>query len=105
MRGSIERLLTIFGYGTNSFASAAEFVNVAASSRADCLLIDIHLGADSGLELARHAVVRALNLPVIFMTASDDDALRTHALALGVAYLRKPFTSDELRKALASAGL
>lgn len=105
IRGSIERLLTTLGYGTNAFASPAEFLSVAASCAVDCLLIDIQLGADSGLELARHAVVSALNLPIIFITASDNDALRTRALAQGVAYLRKPFTSEELRKALANAGL
>jgi CheY-like chemotaxis protein len=60
----------------------------------------------SGIELGE-TLARADRrpMPLIFMTGSDDFATRERAIAVGcVAYLRKPFTTEELNAALLNAG-
>jgi len=90
MRVGLERLLQARGFGTDVFPSAETFL--AASSAADCLLLDIHLGGMGGFELRRRLSSAGSRLPVIFMTAFDDEVTRREAASLGcVAYLRKPF--------------
>jgi FixJ family two-component response regulator len=55
----------------------------------------------SGIELRRHLSDAGSRLPVIFITAYDDDALRREAIATGcVAYLHKPFETHHLIEAL-----
>jgi FixJ family two-component response regulator len=98
------RLLSAFGYDTCSFDSAAAFLSVAATSEAKCLVVDIHLGDISGVELARKLVDAGFRFPVIFMTAVDNEAIRSQAEQLGcLAYLRKPFSADLLIEAIVRA--
>jgi len=102
MRVGLERLLQARGFGTEVFESAEAFL--AAASAADCLLLDIHLGGMSGFDLRRRLASAGSPLPVIFMTAFDDEAARHEATSLGcVAYLRKPFVGQLLMDAIAEA--
>ncbi|SAL61342.1 transcriptional regulator [Caballeronia udeis] len=56
----------------------------------------------NGLELLRH--LAPTGVPVIFITADDDSAVRETALASGAAgYLQKPFTGAILVKAVEMA--
>src|ERR1700729_3173432 len=90
--GALSRLLSEIGYHTELYASAKEFLDVAMTSEALCLLIDIHLGDSCGLELARRLAKAGFTIPVIFMTGSDDEALKRRAMEIGcIAFLRKPF--------------
>jgi FixJ family two-component response regulator len=104
LRLSLARLLTSFDYQVETFASAEEFLTLAVIP--DCLVIDLCLGIISGLELAQHAAVTAMDLPVIIMSGTIDDELWRQALALKCAgYLRKPFSPEELLQALKHAGV
>jgi FixJ family two-component response regulator len=67
------------------------------------LLLDIHLGGISGIELQRRLAASGSRWPVIFMTANDDDATRTQAMDAGCAYLQKPFTQHVLLNAISKA--
>lgn len=101
MRKSIERFLQAIGYKTNSFASAEEFLKSTVVDRAMGLVLDIHLGGISGIELCRHLRASGSVIPVVFITACDDEATRTEALAVGCAdYLPKPFATNRLIEAL-----
>jgi FixJ family two-component response regulator len=65
------------------------------------LLLDIHLGGISGIELQRRLAASGSKRPVIFMTANDDQATRNKAMDTGcIAYLRKPFASRVLLDAI-----
>lgn len=71
---------------------------------ATCLLLDIHLGGISGIALQRRLAASGSKCPVIFMTASDDEATRNEAMDAGcIAYLRKPFAQDVLLNAISKA--
>lgn len=101
MRKSLERLLRASGYTTSAFASAEEFLQSAIVYTAIGLVLDIHLGGMSGIELRRHLSAARSTIPVVFITASDDEATRIEALAVGcVDYLQKPFEANRLTEAL-----
>jgi FixJ family two-component response regulator len=93
--------LTESGYGVELFASFGDALKQMPTSKAKCILIDCQLGQRSGIELARQLSALGFQLPVIFMTASDDDRLREQAVAIGcAAFLRKPFYINQLLEAV-----
>ena len=101
MRKSIERLLRASGYSTTAFACAEDFLRSTIVDSAVGLVLDIHLGGMSGIELRRRLLDAGSKIPVVFITAYDDDATRAAALAVGcVDYLQKPFDGDRLSAAL-----
>jgi FixJ family two-component response regulator len=101
MLRSITRLLTVHGFATEAFSSAEAFLAPGTRGAAICLLLDIHLGGISGIELHRQLSASGSRLPIIFMTAVDDDAAREEAMQTGcVAYLRKPFPASQLLDAI-----
>ena len=101
---SVVRLLSVHGFATRTFGSAEALLDGDALGAATCMLIDIHLGGISGIELRRRLAASGADCPVIFMTAIDDDATRREAMAAGcIAYLRKPFAPQLLLDAIAKA--
>jgi CheY-like chemotaxis protein len=68
MLNAAESLLDAQGFATMVFASAEEFLDRGAATQVDCLLLDIHLGGVSGIELRRRLKDSRSTLPVIFMT-------------------------------------
>jgi FixJ family two-component response regulator len=104
-RHSIERLLQARGYGVRTFESAEEFLESALMKSATGLVLDIHLKGMSGIELRRCLSAAESRIPVVFITAYDDDATRIEALAVGcVDCLQKPFAADRLTEALERGG-
>jgi FixJ family two-component response regulator len=101
MRKSIERYLRASDYETISFASAEDFLKSSNVGNAVGLVLDIHLPGISGIELRRRLLEAGSTLPVVFITAYDDEATRAEALALGcLDYLQKPFDAERLITAL-----
>ena len=101
MRKSIERYLRASDYETISFASAEDFLKNSQIGNAVGLVLDIHLPGISGIELRRRLLDAGSTLPVVFITAYDDEATRTEALAVGcIEYLKKPFDAARLITAL-----
>jgi FixJ family two-component response regulator len=104
LRKALARLISVLGHRVVLFASAVDFLDTAASSEATCLIVDVHLGVTSGLDLVRSLSVVGLRCPTIFISGSDDDTVRMQCIDLGcVAYLRKPLSDDRLIDAVAMA--
>ena len=101
---SIARLLSVHGFDVRTFNSAEALLDSDALRTATCMLLDIHLGGISGIELRRRLAASGSDCPIIFMTAIDDDATRSEAMAAGcIAYLKKPFAPQLLLDAIAKA--
>lgn len=101
MLKSVVRLLAHYGIDSRTFASAEALLESASVQTATCLLLDIHLGGISGIELQRRLAASGLKRPVIFMTANDDEATRNAAMNAGcIAYLQKPFAQRVLLDAI-----
>lgn len=104
MRRSVERLLNANGFATEGYASAEAFFNRGDASRIGCLVLDIHLGGMSGVELWHRLKASGTALSVIFITAVEDEALEREVLKAGcVAYLHKPFPAEFLISAVNKA--
>ena len=100
MRKSIERLLNAYGFA----ASAEAFLERQIDDAFVCAVLDVHLPGINGFELKRRLMAAGEELPIIFVTAIDDDDVREYVTQAGcVAYLRKPFAPDRLLEAVKSA--
>ena len=88
---TLARVLRAGGFDSLIYSSAEDFLTSPPESRAIGMLLDVHLGGMSGLELQRQLRKQGSTLPVIILTAFDDAGGREQAERLGcVAYLRKP---------------
>jgi FixJ family two-component response regulator len=104
MLKGLERLVNAHGFLTELYTSAEAFLERADVSEARCLLLDIHLGGISGIELRHRLAAAGSRLPVIFMTAVDSETIQREAVEAGcVACLRKPFQSRQLTDAIGVA--
>jgi FixJ family two-component response regulator len=104
MLKAIERLLSASGFRVKASPSAEAFLASTASQDADCLVLDIQLDGISGLELRRLLTNSGCTVPVIFITAFDDERTRQEALKAGcVDFLRKPFPAHCLFAAIQKA--
>ena len=100
---SVARLLAHHGIECRTFVSAEALIESGSAQTATCLLLDIHLGGISGIELQRRLAASGSKCPVIFMTATTT-ATRNEAVDAGcIAYLRKPFASHVLLDAIGKA--
>jgi FixJ family two-component response regulator len=104
VRESLPDLLREFGFGVAAFASAEQFLSSGSLEGTQCLIADIAMPGMSGPELQRELIRRGISIPVIFITAQADEAIRSAVLAQGaVECLSKPFSDEELRSALTTA--
>lgn len=74
-------------------------VDLAASSKADAILLDINLGAANGLEVCRRlkADARTRHLPVLLLSGNVDDATKIAGFAAGADdFVTKPFAPGDL---------
>ena len=104
---SVKRLLRTNGYDTVLFSSAEAFKNHVDFKDACCVVFDINLEDGSGIDLRHRLKADGHSVPVIYITASDNPAVRTAALDSGcIAFLTKPFSVQALMEPLkkASAG-
>ena len=107
LRG-VKRLLRQHGYDSILFASAEAFQNHDDFEEALCIILDINLKDESGIELRRRLKAAGILVPVIYITGNDNPAVRKAALESGcLAYLTKPFSAKALIEPVerASAGL
>ena len=104
MLKAIGRVLAAHGFHPEAFASAEAFLDRNWAREPACLVLDIHLGGMSGIDLQRHLKASGSQLPIIFITAIEDEAAVQEAMAAGcVAFLRKPFTARLLIGAIDTA--
>lgn len=101
MLQGLSRLLSAHGFRVRTFASAEAFLEAYVECEVDCLLLDIHLGGMSGIDLQRQLISLGGEIPVIIMTALDSEVTRQRAFDAGcIAYLKKPFLSKQLIDAI-----
>src|SRR5689334_7239556 len=97
IRAVIERTLRGSGYRPASAGDVPSARQVLIDGTFDLLLCDIHLGAQSGLELVREVARDRPDTAIVMVTAADDRALAGAAVDLGAhGYLVKPFSANEL---------
>jgi len=104
VRTMLCRVLRLADYQVTAFASGEEFLDSLTARLPACAILDVHMPGLSGLDVQSRMRAAHIEVPVVFITASDDLALDRLALeAGGVCLLRKPFSSDELLAAVDAA--
>ena len=101
---SIAMLMESAGYTPQSFTSAEEFLQSPALAAAACVIADVQMAVVDGLELQRRIRLARPELPVVFISAYGDDAVREKALRNGArAFFDKPFDGAALLTAISKA--
>jgi len=101
---ALQRLLKASGLPTEAYASGRAFLDALPGHLPDCLILDIQMPGLDGFETQAELVAAGLRIPVFFITADENPAVRDRALGTNpVAFLRKPFTEQELLEAIAAA--
>ena len=104
VRESLPDLLNEFGFEACTFSSAQEFLASGCLNRTGCLIVDIAMPGMTGLDLQRELQLRGHKIPIIFITAQTDGAVRARALEQGaVRVLLKPFNDTDLLAAVEAA--
>jgi FixJ family two-component response regulator len=104
VRESLPDLLKVFGWASEVFSSAEEFLAKDGISRSNCLILDVAMPGMSGPELQRELNRRKIKIPIIFITGRRDETLRLRLVEQGaIACLIKPFSDDVMLEALNSA--
>jgi FixJ family two-component response regulator len=101
-RDSVGRLLRTVGLHTQQFSSVSEFFD--ADPHPDgptCLVVDVRLPGQSGLEFQRELAAAKRQLPIIFITAHGDIPMTVQAMKGGaIEFLTKPFRDQDLLDAI-----
>jgi len=104
VRESLPDLLKEFGFAVQAFSSAEEFLASDSLGRTNCLILDIAMPGMSGPELQRELTRRMHRIPIVFITAHADRAVRPRSLERSaVQCLLKPFSESALIEALNGA--
>ncbi len=98
---SFGRLLRAAGIQPVTYDSAETFLADTKHPQFGCLVLDIQLGATSGIELAQRLSAEGRSIPVIFITAHEDPESRSAAEAVGcAAYFLKTDSGTEVLEAI-----
>jgi CheY-like chemotaxis protein len=104
VRESLPDLLVELGYEARAFCSAEDFLASDCLCNTECLLLDVAMQGMSGPDLQRELKLCGSKIPIIFITARVDEAIRQSLLKQGaVECLFKPFNDAALAEALVTA--
>ena len=103
-RDGIRDLVESLGYAAATFTSAERFLQSPVIAQATCLITDLQMPGQSGLELQEALRSRGYQMPVILVTAYPNEQHRTRALNNGaVGFLSKPIDDRWLIECLTDA--
>jgi RNA polymerase sigma factor (sigma-70 family) len=100
-RASVARLLRTVGLATRQFSSVSDFLKADPTDGPTCLVLDVRLPGQSGLDLQRELIAANRQVPIIFMTAHADVPMSVQAMKGGaIEFLTKPFRDQDLLDAV-----
>src|SRR6201993_1769563 len=101
LRNSLARLLRSVGLNAKLFASVSDFLKSEPPEGPSCLVLDVRLPGQSGLEFQRELVAAGRELPIIFITGHGDIPMSVQAMKGGaIEFLTKPLRDQELLDAI-----
>ena len=104
VRKALKRLLRASGLEAEGYASGKDFLEASAQREPDCVVLDLHMPAMSGLQVLRSLQAARRNIPTVIITAHDAPETRDQCIAAGAAaYLRKPLDEHVLLGTISAA--
>lgn len=97
VRESLESLIRSAGLRVSAFASAQEFLASPRDDVTSCLVLDLRLPGQSGLDLQKRMTELDIQIPIVFITGHGDIPTSVRAIKAGaIEFLTKPFRDQEL---------
>ena len=104
VRRAFQFLFESVDLDVQTFCSAEEFLENASLSDGSCIILDMRMPGMTGLDLLRELLARKIRIPVIVVSAYDDEPTKRRARELGaIAYFRKPVDDQALLDAISFA--
>ena len=104
VRRTTTLLVESFGFRSATFESAESFLRSGRLDETSCLIVDVHMPGMNGLQLQSQLADAGSRIPIIFITAFDDNEARRRAMQAGaVAFLGKPFNDEQLLELIRNA--
>ena len=101
VRKALARLLRSASLHAETFCSPEEFLAGLRQEKDACVIADIRMPGSTGFDLQKGITAAGMRLPIIVVSASDDEQTREHARRLGaVAFFRKPVDDQALLDAI-----
>jgi FixJ family two-component response regulator len=101
VREALGSLLRSVGFQVKLFSSVDEFLRTAPPQGPTCLVLDVRLPGQSGLELQRELAATSKQLPIVFITGHGDIPMSVQAMKGGaIEFLTKPFRDQDLLDAI-----
>jgi len=101
VRIGLARLMRSAGHRVDVFESGEQFLSSVNPAGTACVVLDITMPGLSGLQVQEQMIARAISIPVIALSARDDDETRRLARSLGTRFfLRKPVDDQALLDAI-----
>ena len=100
-RDSLGRLLRSVGLDARLFASVADFLRSDRPNGPTCLVLDVRLPEQSGLDFQRELAAADVQIPIIFITGHGDIPMSVQAMKRGaIEFLTKPCRDQDLIDAI-----
>ncbi len=104
LRAALGNLFRSVGMQVALFGSATELLDYALPDIPCCLVLDVRLKGQSGLDLQTRLGQMGIAVPIIFMTGYGDIAMTVAAMKAGAEdFMVKPFRDQDLLDAVAAA--
>src|ERR1700722_12062593 len=101
LRASVGRLLRSLDLDVQIYASVSDFLKSDLPEWPACLVLDVRLPGQSGLDFQRELRAANNQLPIIFIPGHGDIPMSVQAMKGGVIeFLTKPFRDQELLDAI-----
>ena len=97
MRGALGSLLRSAGMNVALYDAPEAFLMAERPDTAGCLILDIRLQGESGLDFQERLLAQGIDIPVILITGHGDIPMTVRGMRAGaVDFLPKPFTLKQL---------
>ena len=104
VRGALRDLFESVGLRVIVFESTQEFLLTERPDAPSCLVLDVRLPGQGGLDFQRALNERNLALPIVFLTGHGDIPMAVRAMKAGaIEFLTKPFREQDLLDAVQAA--
>jgi FixJ family two-component response regulator len=101
LRNSLGRLLRSVGLNAKLFPSVSDFLKSEPTEGPSCLVLDVRLPGQSGLEFQRELAAAGRELPIVFITGHGDIPMSVQAMKGGaIEFFTKPIRDQEFLDAI-----
>ena len=104
VRLALDSLFRSVGLATSLYGTAKDFLKADLAQGPSCLVLDVRLPGQSGLDFQQQLVETGIHIPVVMMTGHGDIPMSVRAMKAGaVDFLAKPFRDQEMLDAVTAA--